>query len=276
MTALPAASGVAAASLRRYLYESLWPRPAAGLRPITKILIGAILLSVATSILLTEPLIAGHARAGPALRLLEAAFFALFAVEYALRLWAIGEDRRFAGLLGRLRYARRPMALLDLVVVLAFALTYVGADAFLLRLARLVRVVAVLRLGEVTVAGEIIFSALRRRRYELTISLVIGIAALILAAALLHYAEGSVQPDSFGSIPRAMWWAVVTLTTIGYGDVFPVTLLGRMLATVIAVLGIGVIAIPTGIMAAALSEAFQRARTEPESMPGAAEEPHED
>jgi voltage-gated potassium channel len=81
---------------------------------------------------------------------------------------------------------------------------------------------------------------------------------MLVSATALYLVEGPEQPDKFGSIPRALWWAAVTLTTIGYGDVFPVTPLGKLLAAMTAMAGIGLIAAPTGILAAAFSEAFQR------------------
>ncbi len=79
---------------------------------------------------------------------------------------------------------------------------------------------------------------------------------------MLFWAEGTVQPDAFGSIPRAMWWAMATLTTVGYGDVYPITALGKVLAAVVAVTAIAIVAMPTGIMAAAFSDAFQELREE--------------
>jgi voltage-gated potassium channel len=87
---------------------------------------------------------------------------------------------------------------------------------------------------------------------------------LIVSSTLLYFVEGEAQPDNFGSIPRAMWWSTVTLTTVGYGDVFPVTPLGRVLAAITAVMGIGLIAMPAGILAAAFSDALQRRKQEAE------------
>jgi voltage-gated potassium channel len=102
--------------------------------------------------------------------------------------------------------------------------------------------------------------ALRERRYELSLTAFLAAFVMTFGAAALWWAEGEIQPDKFGSIPRAMWWATVTLTTIGYGDVFPVTPLGKVFAGLVAVAGIGLIALPTGILAAAFSDALQRER----------------
>lgn len=85
---------------------------------------------------------------------------------------------------------------------------------------------------------------------------------MLISATLLYWAEGVEQPDKFGSIPRALWWSIVTLTTVGYGDVYPVTALGKLISAVVAIVGIGIIAMPAGIMAAAFSDAIQRHRAD--------------
>ena len=90
---------------------------------------------------------------------------------------------------------------------------------------------------------------------------------LLVASTLMYWAEAGAQPDKFGSIPRAMWWCIVTLTTVGYGDVYPVTLLGKSLAGLVAIAGIGLIAMPTGILAAAFSDVVQRRRAEAAESP---------
>jgi voltage-gated potassium channel len=102
--------------------------------------------------------------------------------------------------------------------------------------------------------------AISSRRSELFLSLFAGIGLMVFSATLLYLAEGDAQPDKFGSIPRALWWAVATLTTIGYGDIYPVTPIGKLLASVTAVTSIGLIALPTGILAAAFSDAMARHR----------------
>jgi voltage-gated potassium channel len=107
---------------------------------------------------------------------------------------------------------------------------------------------------------QLISDAVRSRRYELGVSLLAAGAVLLASAVMLYLVEGQVQPDAYGSIPRALWWSIVTLTTVGYGDVYPVTLAGRMLGGLTALAGIGLIAMPTGILAAAFSDAFQKRR----------------
>jgi voltage-gated potassium channel len=95
---------------------------------------------------------------------------------------------------------------------------------------------------------------------ELLAALAVAVMLWYASSVLLYLAEGSVQPDGFGSITRSMWWSVVTLTTIGYGDVYPVTVLGKILASLLAVLGVGAVALPSGILASAFIEQFRNKR----------------
>jgi voltage-gated potassium channel len=129
-----------------------------------------------------------------------------------------------------------------------------------LRLVRLVRIVALAKLGRYSSALNAIGHAIHSRRYELTMSLVIAGMLLLVSSTFLYLVEGEGQPDDFGSIPRAMWWSIATLTTVGYGDAVPQTVIGRILAGFTAITGIGLIAMPTGILAAAFSDALARQR----------------
>jgi voltage-gated potassium channel len=190
----------------------------------------------------------------------EAILTPIFFAEYLARLWVAPENPRYAGSFGRLRYALSWPALLDLAAISPIFLTALGSEAFLFRVFRLLRIIRLARLGRFSSAMTAIGEAMRSRRYELFMSL--GVAGLLLltSSTLLYLVEGGAQPDSFGSIPRAMWWSVATLTTVGYGDVAPITPFGKVLAGATALTGIGLIAMPTGILAAAFSDALQRQR----------------
>lgn len=94
--------------------------------------------------------------------------------------------------------------------------------------------------------------------YELLLSVGVAGLLLLLSSAFLYAVEAAAQPEAFGSVPRALWWSIATLTTVGYGDVTPITALGKLFAGITAVAGIGLIAMPTGILAAAFSDAFQK------------------
>ena len=124
------------------------------------------------------------------------------------------------------------------------------------------------KLGRTSNAWAAIREALHERRYEFGVVLGLVGLTLLISASVLYLAEAEAQPDKFGSIPRALWWSIVTLTTVGYGDTFPVTALGKFFAGVVAIAGVLVIAIPTGIFAASFSEGLQRYRERSESKDG--------
>lgn len=244
------------AAAYRQLEPSAWPR--AGLSPINQAIAILICIAVAFATLESEPaILAGrdHIFLG-----VEAILTPIFIAEYVARLWVASENPRYTGRFGRLRYVLSWPALLDLAALSSIFLTALGSEAFLLRLFRLLRILRIARLGRFSSAMAAIDQAMRSRRYELLMSLGIASLLLLTSSTLLYLVEGDAQPDSFGSIPRAMWWSVATLTTVGYGDVAPITPFGKILAGATALTGIGLIAMPTGILAAAFSDALQRQR----------------
>ncbi|WP_349371937.1 ion transporter [Salinarimonas sp.] len=244
---------------RASLHAQLAPdaRPG-GLSPLNAAIVVLIAASVVVAILETEPAL--HVGREAAFRAVEMGFAAVFALEYLARLWAAGEDPRYRGLRGRVAYALTPTALIDLLALASLAAPLADGNGALLRLLRLARILRLAKLGRFSRAFRALSEAVRLRGHELVASLVIAGLLLLASSSLLYVVEGGAQPEAFGSIPRAMWWSVATLTTVGYGDVFPVTPLGKLLAGATAIAGIGLIALPTGILAAAFSDALQRAR----------------
>jgi voltage-gated potassium channel len=247
-------------SRRRRLFENLDPTawPAAGLSPLNKLLALLICMAAAVAILESERTV--HRGNESLFFLAEIMFTAIFATEYAARLWTIGENPDYAGFTGRLRYALTPSALIDLLAVLPMFVVFLGSEAFILRIFRLIRILRLARLGRFSTAAMAISTAVKARRYELLMSLGVAGVLLLISSTLLYVVEGEGQPDNFGSIPRAMWWSIATLTTVGYGDVYPMTVVGRIFAGITAITGIGLIAMPTGILAAAFSDAIQAQR----------------
>lgn len=246
--------------IRARVHQLLEPGPVTDTasRLLDAVIVTLIILSAAAVIVESVPSIL--ASAGAALNTFEITVSIAFAVEYAGRVWSCVEDPRYRHpLWGRLRYAASIHALIDLAAFLPSLIT-LGPDLRVLRLLRVFRMLRLLKLGRYTGAIEIIVGTLRRTRGELFVTFLFILTLLVIAATLMHYAEGAAQPDAFGTIPDAMWWAIVTMTTVGYGDVYPVTPLGRLIAAVIAILAIGLVALPTGILGAGFTTEMQRRR----------------
>lgn len=205
---------------------------------------------------------------GTLLERFEAFSVLIFSVEYVLRVWTSVENRRFARpIAGRLRFIFTPMALLDLAVILPWFLPTVRVDLRFIRILRLVRLMRVLKFVRYSHALQTFVDVFHEKRPDLAVVMVILSVMVVLASSLMFIVEGPAQPQAFSSIPAAMWWSVVTLTTVGYGDVYPVTMAGRALGAVIAVVGIGFFALPAGLLASGFAEAIARQNAEPTKCP---------
>ncbi len=184
---------------------------------------------------------------------------AVFTVEYGLRLWTCNEDprRRYARpLVGRLRYMVTPMAIFDLLAILPFYLAAVLAVD--LRFLRVFRLLRILKLTRYSPAGETVAAVFYNERKALISVLILMLTLLTFASSLMFLVENESQPEAFASIPAAMWWGMVTLTTVGYGDVTPVTPLGKLLGGVIAIVGVGMFALPAGILASGFAQEIRK------------------
>lgn len=182
----------------------------------------------------------------------EAFSVAVFTIEYIARVWSSVESPAYRRpVRGRLRFARTPLALIDLLAILPSLLPMVGLDLRVLRGLRLFRLFRILKLTRYSRSLRTMGQVFRRGREPLVITLSATGLAVLIASSIMYYAEHAAQPEMFSSIPAAMWWGVVTLTTLGYGDMVPVTALGRAMGGVFAVSGILLIALPTAILGAA-------------------------
>lgn len=193
------------------------------------------------------------------LALVELACLGIFIAEYGLRLWACVEDRagRYSDpLFGRLRYMATPSALVDLVAILPAILAGLGAtDLLLLRLLRILRILKVVRYSAALVTFQVVVYNERR---QLASAALLILVMLLLAAGAMHAIEGRVQPEHFGSIPAAMYWAAITLATVGYGDVTPITPLGKLLSALVGLSSIAALAVPTAILGAGFVRETQK------------------
>ena len=183
----------------------------------------------------------------------------IFTIEYFLRLWVAPLHppfRRLSALHAAFRYAISLPALIDLLTIIPFYLALVSpAD---LRVFIVFRIIRFLKIARYSPGMRSLYEAIVNERRALLACLIILGSLVLAAASIMHLAEHDAQPEKFGTIPDAMWWAVVTLTTVGYGDVVPVTALGKVIAGIIAIMGLGMLALPVGIIATSFAEVIHR------------------
>jgi len=242
--------------MKEYLYKELSMATNSQVTNLTKLIYFLIFLSVVSVVLETEPLIADGKE--HIFLKLNYAFGSIFLIEYLARLYAIGANSRYYGIVGRIKYIFSFYALIDLIAFLPFLIFPTLNESFLLRFLRIFRLFSLLKTSKHAKGLILIGQVVKDKMYELFYSITITLGVIFISAVLLYLAEGSIQPEQFGSIPRALWWATSTLTTISYGDVIPISITGKILTMIITLASIGIVAIPTGILAAGFSEAISR------------------
>jgi voltage-gated potassium channel len=236
--------------LRRRLYEIIFETDTPAGRRFDVGLIIAIVASVVVVMLDSVGTI--RALHGETFRLVEWGFTLLFTVEYALRLWVSPRP---------LRYARSFFGLVDLLAILPTYLSVIlpGSQFFVvIRVLRVIRVFRVLKLVHFVGEGAMLAAALRASRHKISVFLVAVLCSVVIIGALMFLIEGA--DAGFTSIPAGVYWAIVTLTTVGYGDIAPQTPVGQMLAGLVMILGYGIIAVPTGIVTVELGRETERVR----------------
>ncbi len=191
----------------------------------------------------------------------------IFTVEYILRVWSSNHEKKYShSIKGRLRYMLSPGALIDLLAILPFYLqAIVGFDLRVLRILRLMRFFRLFRLTAYMKSAQMITNIFKKRANELALSLVLVMFLIIISSCIIYFAEHtypSVEESKFSSIPATFWWAVVTLTTTGYGDMYPLTTLGRAMSGVIMLMGVAFFALPAGIIMAGFLEEFRKNRVQ--------------
>jgi voltage-gated potassium channel len=229
-------------------------------RTIDGALISLIMLNVAAVMLGTVQSFA--LRHGTFLRLFETISIIVFTVEYAARMWiCVLHDGYHHPVIGRIKYFFSPLALIDLIAIAPFYLPMlIPINLVFVRALRLIRLLRLLKMGRYSDSIRGMGSVVKAKKEELTVALTMSIILLLVASSFMYFIENGAQPDSFSSIPAAMWWAVTTMTTVGYGDIYPITPAGKVLGGFIAVLGIGLFVLPAGILAAGYAEQIQRKR----------------
>jgi voltage-gated potassium channel len=247
-------------TMRKSLYELLESRvqylPLG--RMTAHLLMLLLLLNVIAAVLETDAEI--FSRFGRGLDLFATFSVLVFAAEYILRVWCCVEDPRFASpIRGRIQYMLTPMAIIDLLVILPLILVpFLHREA--LPYVRFMRIFWILKIGHYSKALKTFVRVFRAKKGEIFISFFIMLVILILGSALIYFAEHRAQPEKFSSVISSMWWGIETMATIGYGDMVPITPLGKAIAGVIALVGIGLFALPAGIFASGFIEEMRRSR----------------
>ena len=206
-----------------------------------------ILYSVVCFTLQTKPELSDYQRF---FEISEVVVVAIFTVEY-LTLWAISKNKW--------KYPFRFGTIVDLAAILPFYLQF-GIDLSSLRVVRLMRLFQILKLAKYTRAFDTIVVATKRCGPELAVTGLLAMIVIYASAMGLYYAEHDAQPEQFPSIPASVWLTITTLTTVGYGDIVPVTPLGKVIAAVVMLAGIGMVAVPTGLISSQMTEILRERR----------------
>ncbi|MDO8978819.1 MAG: cyclic nucleotide-gated ion channel [Afipia sp.] len=245
--------------MRRRLYEMLEASPhetRAGMLA-TWFIAGLVIVSLCGTVLESVPHL--KSRYGGLFHAIEIISLVVFSIEYAIRIWIAPEHvpyRQLSGHTVRRNYILSGQGIVDfLAIVPLWGAMLESAD---LRVLIVLRILRVMKFGRYSSGMSSLLDVLWSERRALLGCLVILICATLVSASVMHVIEGTIQPDKFGTIPDAMWWSLVTLTTIGYGDVVPATAIGKMVAAVIIVAGVVMIALPVGIVANAFSDVIHR------------------
>ena len=253
-------------SVRRYVYEVLNEEVAGGRKSAVfkYFMIGVILANIIAVMAGTVPELRENDHW---LVYVSYVAFLVFAAEYVLRVWTCRENPKYGSrnsVSGRLRYIVSPLAIIDLFVLVPYiAPPLVIQDLERLRALRLFQLFVLLKMIRYSTAIQTFASVFNKKKRELGMILYLVLFILIISSTLMYFAEHGAQPEKFSSIPATMWWGVETLTTVGYGDTVPITLAGKVLGGIVMLLGIGLFALPAGILASGFYEEFSQKKIPP-------------
>ena len=243
--------------LRYRLYQEMVPEARAG--GISKTNLAIVLLVLASFLFLaleTEPSLTAQPAWQRVFDIFNVMVVTVFAIEYLARVFVAGLNPKYRGVMGRLRYMTRFYSIADLLAFLPELVVMVAGFGIPLIALRVLRLFRLIKIARFVPAFDVFGAAVQRAGTQLLTALAMALTLVYVSAVALYFIEGvgGEHQEDFASIPRAIWWAIATLTTVGYGDVYPVTPLGRVFASIIALAGIGVVALPAGVFASAFSD----------------------
>ena len=250
-------------SIRKWTFDT-FTEPPEGYRLgefVTSALLALIALNIVVGTFETVPELSDSH--GDFFEWFELVSVAIFSCEYVLRLWACTEDPKYAGALrGRIRFALSGGALIDLLAILPFYLAsiFTGVDLRFIRILRLFRLLRLFRASNLTASFDDLAHVVKSKRKELGISTAMLVLIVVVSANLMYLAEHSEPGTTFTSVPASLWWGMMTITTIGYGDMYPTTPLGQIIASGVGFFGICVFALPVGILGAGFTDYMEEKR----------------
>lgn len=211
-----------------------------------------ILIAVNVLAMILESHETVHLRFNTLFQVFETFSIVLFSGEYLYRIFLGYQNKGFKGVT---KYVFSTFGLIDLISILPFYLNrFISIDGRFLRILRLFRLTRIFKLGRESASLKLFIKALSAVRNELKFTLFLSILTILFSASAIYYLEHDAQPEKFSSITASIWWATVSLATVGYGDVYPVTVGGKIFASIISLIGIGIVAIPTGVISASFVE----------------------
>ena len=253
-------------TLRKRIHDILDPNHRQGLlsNAANYLIYSLIFLTVVVIVLESVPSISRHCTT--VFQVLEIVTVLVFSIEYLLRLWCCVESPKYTRpFWGRVRYVFSALALIDLLAILPFYVPFFTADMLFLRSVRFLRLLRVVKLGRYSSAFRLVWQVVYAKRAELLISGSVIFFLTVISAIGIYHAEHEAQPQVFPDVPSAMFWAIAALTNVGHAD--PVTGLGKCMASVIFLLGLAMLALPTGVLGAGFVEEFQSRRDPPARCP---------
>lgn len=221
-----------------------------------------VLISLNIFAVVLESMKAVHAFGEPYFYAFEVFSVAIFSFEYIARVWSVVDNpwnpTHSHPIKGRIKYMLTWMALIDLIAIAPFYLSFFATDD--LRVLRALRLLRIFKLTRYSSAMTLLFQVFREEARTIGAAMFVSMLLMFVASTLAFVVEHPVQPNEFSSIPAAMYWAIITMTTVGYGDIVPLTPWGKMLGALIGIIGLGMVALPAGILASGFSNALHRRR----------------
>lgn len=248
-------------TLRRKVYDTL-EFAALGRRGVSLyvnvFLVSVIVINSLAIVLHTIPEVRHNHLYETIFQYIEVISVIIFTIEYFLRIWSCVENPRYRHGWGRVRYVFSFWGLVDFLGIFPFYFTLLTSDFGIIRILRVFRLFRLFRVTRYSHALKIIQNVLTETKEELLICFSFIVFTLLISSSLMYYLEHNAQPTKFSSIPASLWWGVITMTTTGYGDMYPITPAGRILAGVTLMLGIALFALPTGIVASGFIEQIRQ------------------